>query len=306
MAEKLPKEVIKDKMRLIILSGLSGAGKSVGLRLFEDIGYYCIDNMPLALLPSYVKEAIESGHAAFAQTAISVDARTAAADMLPAKLAELEALDVDYEIVFLIADRDVLLRRYSETRRKHPLTNDEHPLEEAIALEAELLEPIASRAQFTLDTTDMSAYDLRESLREYVAKADSGGMTLLFESFGFKHGSLRNADFIFDVRCLPNPFWEHDLREYSGLDQPVMNYLGKHNSVRAMIADISTFLQNWLAKFEASDRSYITVAIGCTGGQHRSTFVAERLAERFANSPWNVQVRHRELARKAALTAVKT
>lgn len=300
MSTDTPIPTHSERMRLVILSGLSGAGKSVGLRLFEDIGYYCIDNMPLALLPSYVKDALKSGRDTFTQTAISVDARTAAADMLPAKLAELEALDVDYEIVFLIADRDVLLRRYSETRRKHPLTTDDLPLEEAIAMEAELLEPIANRARFTLDTTDMSAYDLRESLREYVAKSDAG-MTLLFESFGFKHGALRNADFIFDVRCLPNPFWVHDLREFSGLDQPVIDYLGKQNMVRAMVSDISTFLQNWLKKFEASDRSYITVAIGCTGGQHRSVYTAERLAERFAELPWKVQVRHREQPKKKAV-----
>lgn len=289
-------------MKLVIISGLSGAGKSVALRLFEDIGHYCIDNMPIALLPSYVREATQSGHSSFTQTAISVDARTNAADTLPEKLAELDALNVDYEVIFLIADHDALLRRYSETRRKHPLTTANKPLEEAILFEAELLEPIAAQAQITIDTTEMSAHDLREALRQY-ATGRKAGMTLLFESFGFKHGALRNADFIFDVRCLPNPFWEHTLRGYTGQEQPVIDYLLKKDSPSAMLDDIESFLRRWLPQFENSDRSYVTVAIGCTGGQHRSVFIAEQLVERFADSPWDVQIRHRELKRQNRLKA---
>ena len=284
-------------MRIIIVSGLSGSGKTIALQTLEDLDYYCVDNLPLKLILPLAREILAASDILPPVVAVGVDARNFIDELnrFPATLAELRASDLIVEVLFLQADDEILLKRYSETRRRHPLDLGSVPLREAIRQERRLLEPIVACADLIVDTSDTNIYQLRELLRVRLHDTPREAMSLLFESFGFKNGVPADADFVFDVRCLPNPHWEPQLRPLTGLDRPVVEFLEHQPEVMEMVADLRRFLEAWLPRFEASDRSYLTVAIGCTGGQHRSVFIADALARSFSAVRDYVMVRHREL-----------
>lgn len=280
-------------MNFLIVSGLSGSGKTIALQALEDAGFYCIDNLPAALVPQFAEHLQRSGEK---NAAIGLDARNRAflADV-PQALTQLESLGIRYRIIFLHADEGVLVKRYNETRRRHPMASKDTSLLEAIGLERELLEPLAVAAAVRIDSTRTTPHDLRNQLRDFVRGSETAGMTLLFESFGYKNGTPLDADFVFDVRCLPNPHWEPALRHRTGLDEPVVEYMERHDEVHAMYDELKRFLETWLPRFEREDRSYVTVALGCTGGMHRSVYLVNRLAQHFAGRDYKTQVRHREL-----------
>ena len=284
-------------MRIIIVSGLSGSGKTIALQTLEDLDYYCVDNLPFKLILPLAREILAASDILPPTIAVGVDARNFIDELhrFPATLAELRAGDLAVEVLFLQADDEILLKRYSETRRRHPLDLGSVPLREAIRQERSLLEPIVACADLIVDTSDTNVYQLRELLRARLHETPREAMSLLFESFGFKNGVPADADFVFDVRCLPNPHWEPQLRPLTGLDRAVIEFLENQPDVAAMIADLRGFLASWLPRFEASERSYLTVAIGCTGGQHRSVHIAEALARHFGETRDFVMVRHREL-----------
>lgn len=285
---------------MLIVSGLSGSGKTVALNSLEDMGYYCIDNIPAVLLPevaSIMRSESERGSAR--HVAVGLDSRNRHfLSSLPDTLSALEKLGVDYRIIFLEAEEKALLKRFSETRRKHPLTDMSTPLVDGIRLEGELLQPLVEHAIRRIDTSRMTPHELRRLIRDVAGIEGFSGPVLFLESFGFKYGTPQDADFVFDVRCLPNPHWQDELRPMNGLDQPVREFLGREESVGEMFDQIRGLLERWLPNFQAEHRSYITVAIGCTGGQHRSVYMVEQLRQHFGASELQVQVqvRHRELA----------
>ena len=284
-------------MRIIIVSGLSGSGKTIALQTLEDLDYYCVDNLPFKLILPLAREILASSDILPPTVAVGVDARNFIDELnqFPAALAELRASELTVEVLFLQADEEILLKRYSETRRRHPLDLGSVPLREAIRQERRLLEPIVASADLIIDTSDTNIYQLRELLRARIHDTPREAMSLLFESFGFKNGVPADADFVFDVRCLPNPHWEPQLRPLTGLDPPVIEFLEHQPEVIEMVADLRRLLETWMPRFEASERSYLTVTIGCTGGQHRSVYIAEALARHFNGIRDYVMVRHREL-----------
>ncbi len=286
-------------MKLLIVSGRSGSGKTTALHVLEDLGFYCVDNLPLALLPE-LAATLRSQAASVKQLAVGVDARNIPGELanFPTVIGQVHKLGIPVEILFLDSRDDVLLARFSATRRKHPLSNRERPLQEAIELERTLLEPLSSRAGLRLDTSELNVHELRDSLRSRLAGHEDEGMTVLLESFAFKHGVPLDADFVFDVRCLPNPHWKPSLRALTGQDQAVQAFLEQDELVEAMYTDIRTFLLKWLPRFSDNDRSYMAVAIGCTGGQHRSVYLVERLAQGLQAALPYIQVRHRDLPEK--------
>ena len=291
-------------MRLVIISGRSGSGKSAALNVLEDQGFYCIDNLPLGLLPSLIELAqqqkIQPQKASISlkKMAVSIDARNVAQDMsdFPDILKRIEEGNVSSEVLFLDAHKATLTQRYSSTRRKHPLTNSNTTLAEAIEGEHSLLQPIRELADLNLDTTNISVHELANVIKSRIVAKESNGMALLFKSFGFKHGVPIDADLVFDVRNLPNPYWDPSLRSYTGRDQEIIDFLQKDSLVQDMFDDIQSYLTKWLPSFEHASRSYITVAIGCTGGQHRSVFISDKLMQSFSSQFSNIQIRHRELA----------
>ncbi len=282
-------------MRLVVISGRSGSGKSSALHVLEDLGFYCIDNLPVALLPALARQT--ESEEKLAKVAVSVDARNLphVFDNLHDVLHQLPSEEYQLDVVYLDASEEVLLQRFSSTRRKHPLTSKSVSLAEAIAKERLLLEPIANLADLTLDTTSMSVHELRSLIKLRVADKTSNDIAILFESFGFKHGIPIDADYVFDVRNLPNPYWDPALRRFTGHDPEITEFLAKEPQVNQMQQDISGFIQRWLPAFADANRSYMTIAIGCTGGQHRSVYLAEQLKAEFCHHYSNVQVRHREL-----------
>jgi UPF0042 nucleotide-binding protein len=284
-------------LRLVIISGISGSGKSVALHVLEDLGFYCIDNIPVPLLKSFVEEIVPRNDPAFENVGIGLDARSRPSDLaeVPALVHKLRSEGLSCEIIFLQTDTKVLLSRFSETRRKHPLTDDKTNLEEAIAKEREILAPVINSAELVIDTTRMSVYGLREQIRERVAPRTPGAVSIMIESFGYKHGLPANADFVFDVRCLPNPYWEPQLRPLSGKDAPVKAFLDAAPMVQRMVDDITAFLEEWIPRYQDFQRSYLTVAIGCTGGMHRSVYVAEAVAKRLAAKHGNIRTHHSEV-----------
>lgn len=284
-------------MNFLIVSGLSGSGKSIALQALEDLGYYCIDNLPAPLLPHFAEQLLTNESQEYRNAAVSIDSRNRDfLHSLSVNLAALETLGLEYRIIFLEADEPVLVKRYSETRRKHPLTDNKTSLIEGIRSERALLAPLSDRADQRINTTHTTPHELRATIRDYAGATDAVGPSLLFESFGYKYGTPLDADFVFDVRCLPNPYWESELRDLSGLDPAVVEFLEPHSQVQHMITQIREFIDHWLPDFKAENRSYITVAIGCTGGRHRSVYIAQRLADYFSEKQLNVQTRHRELA----------
>src|SRR5271154_3003099 len=284
-------------MRLIIVSGLSGSGKSVALHMLEDIDFYCVDNIPAALLKPLISHTVRGMGDTYPRTAVGLDARNRSNEIetIPALVGELRRSGIDCEVLYLHAADEVLLKRFAETRRKHPLVAGDVSLREAIASERRLLEPIIIAADWVIDTSNMGVHALREIIRERVDRRREGRLSLMFESFGYKHGIPGDADFLFDVRSLPNPHWEHALRSLTGRDPAVIEWLSGIASVRAMIADIAAFLERRVAEFSQANRSYLTIAVGCTGGQHRSVYIAEQLAEHFRKSHPHVLTRHDSL-----------
>ncbi len=285
-------------MRVIIVSGLSGSGKSVALHTLEDAGFYCIDNLPATLLPNLVEGFSESHLNLYEQVAVGIDARSAKLTLkdFPEVLEKLKKTDNTYvDVLFLQTDTKALVRRFSETRRKHPLSLDGTPLLKAIELERTLLDAIQSHADLVIDTTNSNLHQLRTTIHFQLLKHKPEKLSILFQSFGFKHGVPNNTDFVFDVRCLPNPHWDPTLRALTGNDKPVQKFLASHETVEKMFAQIQNFLESWIPVFEKENRAYLTVSIGCTGGQHRSVYLTNRLHEYFAQNQDNVSFRHREL-----------
>ena len=285
-------------MKLFIISGRSGSGKSTVLRALEDNAYQCIDNLPVTLLHSLVEENLNRAGAAPPQLAVCIDARSQALQTFPEILQSLPLAKKDRRVVYLDAKSPTLVKRFSETRRRHPLTSNNIDLRQAIDMEAQVLATIADLADLTLDTTQLSTQQLAAHFVDRVLDHSSHNINLLFRSFGFKYGVPVDADFVFDLRCLPNPHWDQALRSLSGLDRPVQEYLQNQPMVNEMFEDITSILARWVPRFEANSRVYMTIAIGCTGGQHRSVYMAQRLAEHLANDYDNVLVRHRELNRR--------
>jgi len=284
-------------LRLIIVSGLSGSGKSVALHVLEDLGYYCIDNIPAALLKSAVHE-VHSGEGPTAELlAVGVDARNRPKDLkaLPGLIADLRHQGVRTEIVFLHASDEILLHRYGESRRRHPLAKHGTELRNAISTEREVLTHMNSAADLVIDTSRTSIYELADTIRERVDRRQSETLSVLIESFGFKHRIPADADFVFDMRCLPNPYWNANLRGMTGLDQEVISFLDEQENFVAMFDDIVGFLGRWIPRFEDAHRGYLTVAIGCTGGQHRSVHMTERLATSLRKHHEPVLIRHNTL-----------
>lgn len=284
-------------MRLVIVSGLSGSGKSVALHMLEDLDFYCVDNIPAGLLPSFISHTVRSEKTTYDQTAVGVDARNRPAEIasVPKLVEELKAGGLTCDVLFLRADEDALLKRYSETRRRHPLSRDGLDLAAAIRQERVLLEPIADAADLIIDTTRSSVHELRELMRQRVGARLEGRMSILFESFAYRHGVPGDADYVFDVRSLPNPYWEPGLSALTGRDSAVVAYLERHPAVARMFSDIIGFLEHWIPEFTRTNRSYLTIAIGCTGGQHRSVYLVEKLAQHFSQRHPQVQARHQVL-----------
>ena len=295
-------------MQLIILSGLSGAGKSVALHMLEDLGYYCIDNMPAALLKPFIAHSVRSSDKIYARTAISLDARNSDAEIasVPTLVDELKRSGIDCEVLYLIAGEAELLRRFAETRRVHPLSRQGETLREAIASEQRLLEPIAACADQVIDTSQLGVHQLRELIQRRVDPRSSDRLSVQFESFGFKHGIPGDADFVFDARSLPNPYWESVLRPLTGRDAAVVRFLDEQPAVREFIDDVAKFMTARIPSYRASARRYLTVAVGCTGGQHRSVYIVERLAELFVRTLPEVRVRHSGLTQAGTATEVRT
>lgn len=285
-------------MKLLIVSALSGAGKSIALDTLEDCGYYCIDNLPLTLLHDFINHVMIADKKTYAKTAIGIDARNQLESLanFSESLNLIREKGIDCEIIFIQAEESTLLKRYSETRRRHPLTNYNIPLKEALRIEKEMLTPIARHANIIIDTSRTHYHQLRELIRDQVGDRDFRHTSIQFQSFGYKHGVPLDADFVFDARSLPNPYWLPELRTYTGKDQPVADFLKEQPLVAEFFQDICTFLEKWIPRFEAEGRSYLTIAIGCTGGQHRSVYLVDALIKHFQNPLVNVIVRHRELS----------
>ncbi|HET6470316.1 MAG TPA: RNase adapter RapZ [Pseudomonadales bacterium] len=287
-------------MKLVIISGRSGSGKSTALHVLEDAGFNCIDNFPVGLLPAMVHTALRDPQQHSQRMAVSIDARNSAADLqrFPEILLSLDRMDLDCEVIYLDALGPTLVKRFSETRRRHPLTNEKTDLRQAIEAERELLASIADLADLVIDTTQLATPALIDLISARIASKTSSGLSLLFRSFGFKFGIPVDGDLVFDIRCLPNPHYVPELRRLTGKDDAVRAYLEADADVIAMYDDIRRYLETWLPKFELNNRIYMTVAIGCTGGQHRSVYMAEKLGNHFRSSIPNVLVRHRELEQR--------
>ena len=287
--------------RLIIISGLSGSGKSVALHVLEDLGYYCIDNMPAALLSALIDEVTKPGEQSANRIAVSVDARNRPENLvaLPEEIATLQAAGLQTDLLFLQASDDILLKRFGETRRRHPLASGEDDLREAIKSERELLGPVINAASLVIDTSRSSVYELADAIRERVDRRKSRSLSILLQSFGFKHGIPADSDFVFDLRCLPNPYWQAELRHLNGLDPAVAEFLDAQTAFVKMYEQILQFLESWVPEYNRVNRGYLTVAIGCTGGQHRSVRMTEKLALALGQSLDSVHTRHNELSKHA-------
>jgi UPF0042 nucleotide-binding protein len=284
-------------MRLILVSGLSGSGKSVALHMLEDLDFYCIDNLPAALLKPFISHTVRNGSNVYQRTAIGIDARNPGTEIstVPTLLDELKRSGIQCELVFLVASDEELLRRFADTRRKHPLSRQGESLHDAIAHERDLLDPLVNAADLVVDTSRMGVHDLRELINRRVGRRARDRMSIMFESFGFKHGIPGDADFVFDARSLPNPYWQTTLRPLTGRDDAVARFLESQPGVSKFIDEVARFVEARVPEHQAANRRYLTVAIGCTGGQHRSVYIAERLAERISAPMTQVAVRHSAL-----------
>jgi UPF0042 nucleotide-binding protein len=288
---------MSNSIKLQIVTGMSGSGKSIALHTLEDMGYYCIDNLPVSILEAVALHLTDEPEAIFCKTAVGVDARSQSSQIpqLPELVRNMRRQGIDVNVLFLDAQNETLIKRFSETRRKHPLTDGERSLDEAIQHERLLLEPLSTSADLCIDTSHTNLHELRDLIHNRLGTTTTRA-SVLFESFGFKHGVPRDADFVFDVRCLPNPHWQAALRPLSGLDKPVADFLDDHPATHDMVNDLICFFERWIPTFEADGRSYLTIAIGCTGGQHRSVYLVDRLTRHFMAQGMQVMNRHRELS----------
>lgn len=286
-------------MNLCIVSGLSGSGKTIALNALEDEGYYCIDNLPVGLLLSVIENLAEKHQAAFRDVAVGIDARSGFEDLegLGDVISRISGMGHSATLIFLQAGEAEIIKRYSETRRKHPLTHEGYSLIDAVREERRVLAVMAGNADLTIDTSHLNIHELSLRIRDRVnAGKGRDSLSLLVQSFGFKHGAPMDSDFLFDLRCLPNPHWDTRLRPFTGQDKPVSEFLEQHKDVEEMFLSLSTFLDTWVPRFMASNRSYVTVSIGCTGGRHRSVYMVERLGRHLARQFGSaVIVKHREL-----------
>jgi UPF0042 nucleotide-binding protein len=284
-------------MSMVIISGLSGSGKSVALHALEDLDFYCIDNLPVGMLTSLANEIHEQHLSRISNVAACIDARNRADQLarFPEILGQLRTSGIACKILFLQADNGTLLKRFSETRRKHPLSDNETSLADAITRERGLLEPIMDNADLFIDTSRTNVHQLRKLVMDSIGRRDASGFSLLLSSFGYKHGLPTDVDFVFDARCLPNPFWKPDLRSQTGLDKDVINYLEQQDVVNDYYTHLEDFLGRWIPMFKADNRSYLSIAIGCTGGQHRSVYLVDRLAKQIDKVYGDLVTRHREL-----------
>ncbi len=284
-----------EPQKLILVSGLSGGGKSTALRALEDQGCYCVDNLPAALLREFANQ-IKLNPERYSRVALGVDARSPGKDLkeIPRWLEEQSLAGLDWQLLFLIADVKSIIKRFSETRRRHPLTSDQISLPQAIEQEKSLLDSLRQKANWVIDTSDTNIHQLRRQVWN-CAGNENTSMTIVLESFAFKRGVPQDVDFIFDARILPNPHWVDGLREYTGMDQPVRDWLEQDEAVKGMFTDILNFLKTWLPEFRHSQRSYVTVGIGCTGGQHRSVYLVDRLARGLGTEFGQVLIHHREM-----------
>jgi UPF0042 nucleotide-binding protein len=289
-------------MKLVIISGLSGSGKTVALHTLEDENYYCVDNLPIGLLPQFIDRILSRRVQLYDNIAVGVDARSDAEDLrdfntifewIRQRDAETE---IEIEIIYIQAELETLIKRFSDTRRKHPLTKKGLPLSEAIEVERNLLKDVALKANLYIDTTTTNIHELRNYIRERVARRNKASLSLMFHSFGFKNGAPADSDFVFDVRCLPNPHWEPNLRMLTGQDPEVISFLEEQDDVKQMLEQIKSYLNFVIPKFSKQNRHYLTVSIGCTGGHHRSVYIAETLHKDFREHMENVSIHHRELS----------
>ena len=284
-------------MRLIIVSGLAGSGKSVALHMLEDLNYYCIDNLPLGLLTEVSADALQRQGLDFERLAVGIDSRSRHGEIagFAQRIQSLREAGIEIEVIYLHADTETILRRYSETRRKHPLTDADTSLIDAVEADRTLLAPIANIAHVSIDTSQTNIHQLRDIIRNRVDSGTAGELSILLQSFGFKHGLPQGVDFIFDVRCLPNPHWVAELRALTGQDSAVIEHLEAQPQTHAMLDDIHGFMQRWLPAFARENRAYVTIAVGCTGGRHRSVYIIEQLAHRLRETYAQTLVRHNEL-----------
>jgi len=285
-------------MELVVVSGLSGSGKTVALHTLEDEEFHCIDNLHPGLLEAFVSQFRSQEPHLYDKAGIGIDARAGRGELrqFPALLNKIRESGIDIEVIFLQADTEALLKRFSETRRKHPLTRQGLPLVDAINLERSMLAEVAQNADLVIDTTKTNLHQLRAIIRDRVGQRGSTRMSLLFQSFGYKHGVPSDSDFVFDVRCLPNPYWEPALRALTGQAPEVRDFLENSTTVEEMFESLNVFLDTWVPRFAADNWRYLSVSVGCTGGQHRSVYLVERLTERYkSNDTLTVISRHREL-----------
>jgi len=285
-------------MNLVIISGLSGSGKTIALHTLEDVGYYCTDNLPVGLLDAFALEFSQPHLSPVNKVAVGIDARNNPDQIgrFPAVINDCRRRGFNCKIIFLQADDQALLKRFSETRRKHPLTGPGVSLADAIREERILLAPISANADLFIDTSRTNIHQLRDLVRDCIGAGGNPGLSLVLRSFGYKHGIPADADFVFDSRCLPNPYWEPALRNLTGRDREVIDFLDGEAAVHELYADLENFLLKWIPRFEVENRSYLSIAIGCTGGQHRSVYLVERVAASLGHRFGNIIIRHRELA----------
>ena len=285
------------KQRLIVISGLSGAGKTVALHTLEDSGFYCIDNLPLSLLYEFGNQLSDPASTPAEEIAIGIDARNPEGliSNLPESIDLLKKKNLSVELIYIEANDNVLTERYSETRRKHPLSTDSISLTEAIDKEHGIMDHLSESADLRIDTSQLSMYGLRDLVRDQIVNRPTEALSMQFISFGYKHGIPRDADFVFDARCLPNPYWEKSLRLFTGKDRPVIDFLEKQDLAQDLFIQLKDFISYWTPHFEAGNRSYLCFAIGCTGGQHRSVYLAEKLADCFRQQDKHIIINHRDI-----------
>ena len=284
-------------MKLFIISGLSGSGKTVALHTLEDEGFYCVDNLPLGLLHGFTEQVMNHQMQIYDNVAVGIDARSGVNDLRRFNdiIKDVKNTGIEVETIYFQADLNELIKRFSDTRRRHPLTKKGMPLAEAIDIERNLLAPVAVEADLCIDTTHTNVHQLRDIVKKRLLSRSAGELSVLFQSFGFKHSVPTDSDFVFDVRCLPNPHWEPFLRPLTGQDPEVQAFLKDRTEVNDMLNHIKKFMEFWIPQFAQQNRYYLTVSIGCTGGQHRSVYMAEQLCHYFKNKFSNVSLRHREM-----------